>query len=427
MNKKKKVKLKKKNVGRLLIAIGIILLIVASVFITLYVLKEINGDEKYLKIELNGDSEVTIKYTDTYEDLGAKASYKDEDLTANIEKSNDYAAGRVGTYLFTYKIKYKKQEKDIKRTVKVIDDEKPTIKLKGREDLSLVVGTEYRELGASASDTYDGDLTDKIEVDKSNFDINTVGTYKVKYIIKDSSGNENFVERDVKVVPKPPENQKIPVLNYHFFYEDKSEKCNQSICLKMDKFREQLQYLKDNDFYTLTIQEFVSWMYGEIELPEKSVLLTVDDGNFGTSTINGNHLIPALEQYKIHATLFLITGWWPIGYYQSPYLDIQSHTHELHYEGIKGCAYRSKVNCISYDELVKDLKNSLEVVQDSSSFCFPYYEYTNTSLKAVKDVGFKASFIGGFRKASRSDDKYKIPRLVIYDSTSLATFKSYVN
>ena len=72
------------------------------------------------------------------------------------------------------------------------------------------------------------------------------------------------------------------------------------------------------------------------------------------------------------------------------------------------------------------MKKSIEVVKDTNSFCFPFYDYTETSIKAVKEAGFKIAFIGGYRKASRSDDKYKIPRYPVYDSTSLQDFKKMV-
>lgn len=424
MNKnKKKRKMKKKPLIILFIIIGLICLSIGGFFLTNYILKEINGESKYLELELNGESEITLKYNSEYEDLGATAKYKDIDLTDKIEIENDLNFEKIGEYSYTYKVKYKKQSKEIKRTIKVIDDDKPTLKLKGREEYTLVAGNQYREYGATANDPYDGDLTDKIVVDTSGLDVNTPGSYNVKYSIKDSSGNETELIRKVNVASKGA--TKIAVLNYHFFYTPEGEKCNESLCLRMDRFRQQLDYLRDNGFYTLTIQEFVSWMYGEIDLPEKSVLLTVDDGASGTSKIRGNYLIPALEEYKMHATLFLITGWWDIENYRSDYLDVQSHTHDLHYEA--KCGHRSKVNCVSHEALVNDLKASIDVVKDTTSFCFPFYDYTNDSINAVKEVGFKAAFVGGFRKATRNDDKYKIPRYVIYDSTSLSTFKSYIN
>lgn len=420
----KKIKLKKKNVGKLFVFIGLIILVIGGFLTYKIIMKEIVGDSKYLKIELNGDKEVILKYNDEYVDLGAIAKYDDEDLTSTIETDNNIDTKKVGIYKYTYKVKYKSLEKEIERTIKVVDEQAPIIKLNGRDDYSIGLGGKYIEYGASATDEYDGDLSSKIIVDSSSIDTNKAGNYKIIYSVEDSSGNKTEVERVVKVSEGKAE--KIAVLNYHFFYDTERNICNESICLQIDKFKAQLDYLRDNGYYTVTTEEFVNWMYNETELPEKSVFLTIDDGGYGTNKEMGNYLVPILEEYKAYATLFVITAWWPLDYFESNYLDLQSHTYDLHYEYGKICEHRSKVNCIPYDDLLKDLKTSIEILKSSNAFCFPFYEYTDTSLKAVKEAGFKIAFIGGFRKAKRSDDKYKIPRYPIYDSTSLQTFINYI-
>ncbi len=424
-----KLKLKKKS--KILIIVFILaLLSVIGYFVYDHVYKEIHGEAKYLIISLNGEKEINLKYKEgEYTDEGAKASYKDEDLTKDIKVSGKVDYEKVGSYKIKYTVKYKSQEKEIVRIVNIIDDIKPEIKLNGVDSTFLIVGAEYKDKGATATDNYDGVITDKIVVDTSELDNTKIGAYKVHYKVKDSSGNESVIDRTIEVKKGGGSNQKVAVLNYHFFYKDQKEnkeKCgSQSICLQIDKFKEQLKYLKDNGFTTLTIQEFVGWMYGEIEIPEKSVLITIDDGGWGTSKVRGNYLIPALEEYKMHATLFLIAGWWDKSEYISPYLDLQSHTWNLHYEA--NCGHRSKVNCVSYDELKADLHKSAVVLGSHESFCFPFYDYTEQSIKAVKDEGFRVAFIGESRKASRNDNKYKVPRYPIYDSTSLEKFKSYVN
>ena len=421
---------KNKKVLIIFIILGIALLSIGVYFAYTIINENNNGNKKYLSIDLKGDKEVILKWKDkTYTDEGAIAKYKDEDISKNIEVTNNVDYEKVGEYKYTYTIKYKKVKKTIERKVKIIDDVKPELKLNGPDNNFLILGNEYKDYGATATDNYDGDITKNIEVDTSQLNKDKLGKYKVIYKVKDSSGNENTLERNIEVKKKSSADQKVAVLNYHYLYKDKTdfkEKCDsQEICFPVDRFKEQLKYLEDNGFTTLTIHEFVQWMYGEIDIPEKSVLLTFDDGGWGTATDRGNFLIPSLEEYKAHATLFLIVGFWDKALYESPYLDLQSHTYALHYEA--KCGHRSKVNCVSYEELVSDLKRSAYVLGSKDSFCFPYYDYTEESIKAVKEVGFRVAFIGAQRKASRSNDKYKIPRYTIYNSTSMESFKQMVN
>ena len=222
-------------------------------------------------------------------------------------------------------------------------------------------------------------------------------------------------------------NQRIGVVNYHFFYDaSKGESCNESICLEREKFKSHLEWIKNNNYKALTIKEFADWKDGLIEIPDHSLLITIDDGAMGTSKINGDVLIPLLEEYQIHATLFLITGWWDIENYRSPYLDVQSHTHYLHEEA--SCRDgRGTFVCSDYETDKENLQESLNVLQDNTSFCFPFYSYDNESLQAIRELGFRVAFIGENRKAKRSDDNLLIPRYPILDDISLQGFISMVS
>ena len=131
------------------------------------------------------------------------------------------------------------------------------------------------------------------------------------------------------------------------------------------------------------MNEFVNWIYGRIELPEKSVLITVDDGAMGTGRHNGNHLATILNEYKMHATLFLIAGWWDIeNYKDSPYLEIQSHTYDMHQKGPCG---EGQLVCANYDQAKADIQNSLNIIGDNTSFCYPFYQYDDEAIQAIKD------------------------------------------
>ena len=219
--------------------------------------------------------------------------------------------------------------------------------------------------------------------------------------------------------------QKIPVLNYHFFYDPTiGEDCNEVICLTKQKFEEHLIYFRDNGFKTLTIDEFVRWYDGEIDLPPKSVLITVDDGAKGTGAHNGNILIPMLEKYDMHATLFLIAGWWKIDNYISPNLDIQSHTYDMHTRSNCG---GGQLFCATYDQAKADIQTSIDIIGRTESFCYPFYEVSKNAKNAVKDLGFRVAFGGGNTKATRSSDRYVIPRYPIQSNHGVDYIKRIVN
>lgn len=261
----------------------------------------------------------------------------------------------------------------------------------------------------------------------SNKDSNkeSINRYIIKINTSDEDFNKMILGEEVKEIVYTPSvnragEQSIPVLNYHFFYDPSlGEECNEGICLDVATFRQHLDYLRDNNYKTLTMDEFRRWMYGEIELPAKSVLITVDDGAMGTGNHNGNKLIPLLEEYKMHATLFLIAGWWSVENYRSKYLDIQSHTYDMHQYGSCG---RGQVNCATKEELMADLQKSLTIVDNNNAFCFPFYYYSESSLQTVREAGFKLAFIGGSRQATRSDNKYLIPRYPIHKGISIEQF-----
>lgn len=110
----------------------------------------------------------------------------------------------------------------------------------------------------------------------------------------------NFDKNDSKIVS--PVNSKhaksIPVLLYHGILE-KPDGSNVTI----DNFREQMFALKKAGWQTLSIEDFYMFMRGEKELPEKSFLLTFDDGRKDSYY----PVDPILSSLNYRATIFIIT------------------------------------------------------------------------------------------------------------------------
>jgi len=94
------------------------------------------------------------------------------------------------------------------------DNINPLITLVGANPQPLLTGDTYVELGATALDTRDGDISNKIIIDASSVDTNTTGEYIVTYNVKDIAGNNaTTLERTVVVTEPIDIERPVIVLN----------------------------------------------------------------------------------------------------------------------------------------------------------------------------------------------------------------------
>jgi len=99
--------------------------------------------------------------------------------------------------IFVVKDKNNNRSKVVK-DIYYVDLKAPKIDLIG-EDMTIIKGDKYNELGAKASDNCDGDLTNNIIISGS-VNNNKEGEYELNYLVSDDSNNMASVKRKVKVI-----------------------------------------------------------------------------------------------------------------------------------------------------------------------------------------------------------------------------------
>lgn len=128
-----------------------------------------------------------------YTELGATAiDDLDGDISDNIIIDSSFVDTSVpGLYGVTYDVTDSSGNAaaQVVRTVKVQDTTPPQITLDGTNPQIIEVNTAYTELGASASDTLDGDLSGSIVIDSSAVNVSVPGNYNVTYDVSDLAGN----------------------------------------------------------------------------------------------------------------------------------------------------------------------------------------------------------------------------------------------
>lgn len=162
-------------------------------------------DQEKPVITLRGDNPVNLKLNAKYHEAGATATdNEDGSLTDKIEISGTVDTSKAGTYIITYKVKDSSgNEATVTRKV-IVSGNKPTITLNGSSSITLEYGEEFNDPKAKATDSIDGDLTDKIKV-SGEIDTTKPGSYTIKYSVTNSSGETASVERKVVVKEKANE------------------------------------------------------------------------------------------------------------------------------------------------------------------------------------------------------------------------------
>ncbi len=154
-------------------------------------------------IKLNGDALLFHQAGKAYQDKGATAQdLEGVDISDSITVVGEVDASNLGDYvlLFSAKDSLGNEAVDVERVIRVVDYTKPVITLIGERDIKHEAGNTYFDLGANVEDEYDGNIKDLIIVN-GKVDINTLGTYVLKFNLEDKSGNvASEIVRKVEVV-----------------------------------------------------------------------------------------------------------------------------------------------------------------------------------------------------------------------------------
>lgn len=238
---------------------------------------------------------------------------------------------------------------------------------------------------------------------------------------KDLIKEENVISEKTELAKKL-ENGKylsdsgLPVLMYHFFYDKNEREPQDGNWIEINDFEQQIKYLSENDYYFPTWEEVEDYIDGKTELPEKSVVITVDDGDPSFFELG----VPIIQKYNVKATSFVVAYWYgDVAQNKENNISYQSHSYDMHKGGSNG---KGVMLSWSYEKMVEDLKTSQEVLGGANIFCYPFGQYNELDKKALKDTGFKLAFTTQGGRVKKGASKYELPRVRISGTTSIESF-----
>ena len=227
---------------------------------------------------------------------------------------------------------------------------------------------------------------------------------------------------DKTAVMKAP-GKSVPVLMYHSITYEKGN----AICLPVERFEEHLKYLKDNGYYTITLTDLYEYLMRDTPIPEKSVVLTFDDGYENNYT----DMFPVLKKYNFKATIFVITS----NIDKDPNsmtskqllemekygVDIESHT--VNHDNLKDLPKDKQLATLIQSK--KDLEKILN--KQINFFAYPYGGYNKSAIEAVKEAGYTMAFTTDGRWSSKKNGMLSLDRVYISSFHDMSVFKDRIS
>ena len=376
-----------------------------------------------LSLSLNGPDEMTIGLNGLYEEKGAKACVGGRDASDRVQITGSVDTSTPGTYTLKYEI----ETLTVERKVTVTDKMKPELVLEGDDTMELMLGETFEEPGYRAADENGRDITGDVKV--TGTELTRAGENQIKYTVSDSRGNTTQLMRSVNVLPNTEYDAAgLPVCMYHYVYDenDPPEDLYNRFgnYISQQELEKELNWLNEEGYYFPTWKEVREYIDGELMLPDKSIVITFDDGSRSFL----DYGIPVLEKCRVPSTSFVITsndGEKKIAGYQSDYVTYQSHSDNMHRPG-GNIGHGGIFTALSYDEALADLQKSIEICGSSDAFAYPYGDYNESCRQVVEDAGFLCAVTTQAGKAYPGDNPMLLPRVRMSLGQSLDQFISMV-
>ena len=209
----------------------------------------------------------------------------------------------------------------------------------------------------------------------------------------------------------------VSILGYHDFSESRAT----DMIIPVDKFRAQMQAINDAELPVISMEEFLAWRRGEANIPDYSILITIDDGWLGTHT----YALPVLQEFGFPFTCFLYTNYVNIGGRSMKFDQIRElieagaeiGSHSISHAAMTRRGNRSEE---AYQQWLRDeLLGSKEWLEERlgvgiRTFAYPFGSYNNAIAEMGLELGYEALFTVNGSKVSWDTPAGELGRFIIH-------------
>jgi peptidoglycan/xylan/chitin deacetylase (PgdA/CDA1 family) len=263
-----------------------------------------------------------------------------------------------------------------------------------------------------------------------------LGSKDKAWLLSDFNGVAEAAEGMEIIIPlkpfdrgglSPTRYRAVPVLTYHNLSKTES-----NIMTVTDAaFDQQMKYLKDNGYRVITLNQLYDFVKFNSPLPEKSVLITFDDGWRSTWEIG----LPILKKYGFPATVFIYTDfigqtpdksltWDMVQELQNNGVDIQCHskTHRDLTLMTANEQFEQYYNALNLEMTLPSNLVQEKLKRRCDYLAYPYGATNRLVSSLAEKHGYRLAFTVNRGSAPFFSDLYRIDRSMIYGTHDMKKF-----
>jgi peptidoglycan/xylan/chitin deacetylase (PgdA/CDA1 family) len=205
-----------------------------------------------------------------------------------------------------------------------------------------------------------------------------------------------------------PASAYISVLLYHRFDENRFPTTTTSSA----QFEQHMTYLKFNGYIVLSLEQLAECVAGGRPVPEKGVVITIDDGFISEY----DKAVPILRKYNYPFSIFVFTN--AIG--KKNYLSWEQLRQIESWGGEAGCHSQTHPRLINLSgkQVEQEILGSKAIMEKKlghkvNYFAYPYGQYDDAVRAVAKRAGFRLMFSSDPGSVGTGTEMDRIPRQAV--------------
>jgi peptidoglycan/xylan/chitin deacetylase (PgdA/CDA1 family) len=210
----------------------------------------------------------------------------------------------------------------------------------------------------------------------------------------------------------------VSILGYHDF----RERGGTPMLISADRFRQQMQAIKDSKIPVIAMRDLLAWKKGEKNIPEEAIVITMDDGWEGVYQF----AFPVLKEFGFPFTIYLYKKYVNIGGRSLTWGQIREMmasgaevgSHSVSHENMTAVK-RGRNEAEQQLWILSELKDSKEFLEKNlgvtvTSFAYPYGNHNEIVLQTAQQVGYETAVTVSPQKVTWETPMAKLSRYIIH-------------